>query len=93
MGYNTANTEWSSIQSIPNDTKTLINSYFNLLDTNSPHVGDQLASEIFTPDAVIHAGPAGAPAIRGSEGTALFPLPKKLNRVKGFLDNGFLFSF
>ncbi|KAJ9607646.1 hypothetical protein H2200_007724 [Cladophialophora chaetospira] len=67
MGYNTARTQWPSVQSIPDSTKNLIDSYFNLLDTNSDHVGDQLVSEIFTPDAVIYPGPAGAQPIQGSE--------------------------
>lgn len=73
MGYTTANTEWTSIQPIPSATKAMIDLYFNLLDTNSPQVGDQLVSDIFTSNAVIYAGPGGTPVIRGSEGIILVP--------------------
>jgi hypothetical protein len=65
MSYTTANTEWPSAIAVSAATKAVIDTYFNLLDTNSREVGDRLAREIFTEDGVI-IGPTGE--IKGTEG-------------------------
>ena len=56
---------WPSAIPVSEATKAVIDTYFNLLDTNGKEVGDRLAGEIFTKDGVI-IGPMGA--IKGTEG-------------------------
>jgi hypothetical protein len=62
MGYNTANTKWPTSVAIPDSDKSRIDTFFNLLDTDSPEVGDRLADEIFVEDGIL-SGPAGG--VRG----------------------------
>lgn len=65
MGNTTADTEWPSSQSLSEEKKLVLDSYFSLLDTPDPTNGAAIAG-IFTPDGCI-VGPAGK--IQGSEST------------------------
>lgn len=58
MGYNTDETAWPAV-SIPNTIKSLIDTFFSILDDSSDSAGPRLADEIFTSDGVLN-GPAGS---------------------------------
>lgn len=63
MGYNTASTEWPSIQ-VPDQVKEQVDKLFSIMDTNAPEAGDRLAEEIFASDGVIE----GHHRAEGTEG-------------------------
>ncbi|KIW13564.1 hypothetical protein PV08_08752 [Exophiala spinifera] len=58
MGYNTAETEWPSSIELSEAKKDFLDKYFNLLDTNTPTAGAEVA-DLYTDDGYImgHAGP------------------------------------
>lgn len=65
MGYNTAETEWPSSTIVSEESKALLDHYFNLLDTNEATAGDTIA-KLFTQDGSMITS---AGIIQGSEST------------------------
>lgn len=63
MAKSTANTEWAS--QIPEDTRTIIGAYFDLLDSTTEDVGDKLADDYYVDNGKLH-GPTGV--IDGKDG-------------------------
>ncbi|KAH7007451.1 hypothetical protein EDB80DRAFT_457706 [Ilyonectria destructans] len=55
MGYSTETTEWPAI-AMSTEAKTLIETFFTLMDDPSDGVGDKLADEIFTHDGILCGG-------------------------------------
>lgn len=55
MGYNTERAEWPSHASSP-ALITMIDRFFNTLDSTDADAGDRLADEIFTQDGKLKLG-------------------------------------
>lgn len=51
----TTNTEWPS-PTFPETVKNLVTKFFELIESTDPNVGDRLADEVFTKDAVVSSG-------------------------------------
>ncbi|KAF2691215.1 hypothetical protein K458DRAFT_382786 [Lentithecium fluviatile CBS 122367] len=83
MGYNTADARWPTSVTISELNKARIDTFINLLDTNSPEVGDRLAEEIFTGEGVMSglAGPVKGTALRRSRESAWAVVSKRRHRV------------
>lgn len=65
MGYNTQATEWPSCGIVPDAKKHAIDALFSLLDDDNENVGNRLADEVFSSDAVLMSS---AGIAQGSEG-------------------------
>lgn len=65
MSYITQNTAWLS-DDISQDVKDLVARFYELADSKSDDAGQLMASEVFSPDAVL-IGPSGT--FRGSKGS------------------------
>lgn len=71
MGYSIEATEWPAI-AMSTETKTLIETFFTLMDDPSDGVGDKLADEIFTHDGILCGGLGVAVGTTGTTSN-LFP--------------------
>lgn len=71
MGYSTETTEWPAI-AMSTEAKTLIETFFTLMDDPSDTVGNKLADEIFTHDGMLSGGLGVAVGTTGT-GSDLFP--------------------
>lgn len=65
MGYSIEATEWPAI-AMSTEAKTLIETFFTLMDDTSDGVGDKLADEIFTHDGILCGGLGAAVGTTGT---------------------------
>jgi hypothetical protein len=68
MGYSTSSTEWPRAVSVPDETKTIIDTLFSLLDDTSETAGDKLAEDVFADDGVMESSTG---KVEGKEGTEI----------------------